>query len=55
MMGLYSKATGKNPSSLDIYKGDAKPETVNLIPAGIPVLLAVLFFMLLAVIFISVV
>jgi len=55
MMGLYFKAAGKNPAALDIYKGDAKPETVNLIPAGIPVLLAVLFFMLLAVIFISVV
>jgi len=49
LIGLYYKTVGKAP--LDGYNENSKPETVNLMPAGISVLLSVFFLMLLAVIF----
>lgn len=51
---LYLRATGKNPVALEELDKEAKYETVTVIPAGIPVLLAVLFLMVLAVVFFSV-
>jgi multicomponent Na+:H+ antiporter subunit D len=51
LMTLYYKTTGKNNPPLEGYNEDAKPETVNLMPAGISVLLSVFFLLLLAVIF----
>ena len=50
---LYLRATGKNPVALEELDKEAKYETVTVIPAGIPVLLAVLFLMVLAVVFFS--
>ena len=50
---LYLRATGKNPVALEKLDKEAKYETVTVIPAGIPVLLAVLFLMVLAVVFFS--
>ena len=52
-MVLYLRATGKNPVALEELDKEAKYETVTVIPAGIPVLLAVLFLMVLAVVFFS--
>ena len=51
---LYLRATGKNPVALEELDKEAKYETVTVIPAGIPVLLSVLFLMVLAVVFFSV-
>ena len=51
LIGLYCKAVGKDTAPLEGYSENPKPETVNLIPAGISVLLSVFFLMLLAVIF----
>ena len=50
---LYLRATGKNPVALEKLDKEAEYETVTVIPAGIPVLLAVLFLMVLAVVFFS--
>ncbi len=50
---LYLRATGKNPVALEELNKKAKYETVTVIPAGIPILLAVLFLMVLAVAFFS--
>ena len=50
---LYLRATGKNPVALEELNKKAKYETVTVIPAGIPVLLAVLFVMVVAVVFFS--
>jgi multicomponent Na+:H+ antiporter subunit D len=53
LVGLYLKAAGKNPVALEERDKGATYETVTVIPAGIPVLLAVLFLMVLAVVFFS--
>ena len=51
LIGLYYKSVGKNSAPLEDFNEDAKPETVNLMPAGISVLLSVFFLLLLAVVF----
>ena len=51
LIGLYYKTIGKDTAPLEGYHEDSKPETANLMPAGISVLLSVFFLLLLAVIF----
>ncbi|MDY6792023.1 MAG: Na(+)/H(+) antiporter subunit D [Thermodesulfobacteriota bacterium] len=51
LIDFYNQTVGKEAISPEGYNEDAKPETVNLMPAGISVLLSVFFLMLLAVIF----
>ncbi len=51
LIGLYYKTVGKDTAPLEGYSENPKPETVNLIPAGISVLFSVFFLLLLAVIF----
>jgi len=51
LIGFYYKAVGKNTVPLEGFNADAKPETVNLMPAGLSVLLSVFFLLLFAVIF----
>ena len=51
LIGLYNKTVGKDTTHLEGFNEDAKPESVNLMPAGISVLLSVFFLLLLAVIF----
>ena len=51
LIGIYHKIVGKGTTPLEGYNEDAKPETVNLMPAGISVLLSIFFLLLLAVIF----
>lgn len=51
LMALYNKTIGKDTDPLEGYNEDAKPETVNLMPAGISVLLSIFFLLLLVVIF----
>jgi multicomponent Na+:H+ antiporter subunit D len=53
LMALYLKAAGKNPVALEDPDEGGRYETISLIPSGIPVLLAVLFLMVLAVVFFS--
>ena len=51
LIGLYYKSIGKDTAPLEGFNKDAKPETVNLMPAGVSVLLSVFFLLLLAVVF----
>jgi len=51
LIGLYYKTVGKNTAPLEGYSENPKPETVNLVPAGISVLFSVFFLLLMAVIF----
>ncbi len=51
LINLYYKTIGKDTACLEVYSENPKPETVNLMPAGISVLLSVFFLLLLAVIF----
>jgi multicomponent Na+:H+ antiporter subunit D len=51
LIGLYYKSIGKDTAFLEGFNKDAKPETVNLMPAGVSVLLSVFFLLLLAVVF----
>jgi len=51
LINLYYKTIGKDTARLEVYSENPKPETVNLMPAGISVLLSVFFLLLLAVIF----
>ena len=53
LVGLYLKAVGKSPVTLENPDEGGRYETTSLIPVGIPVLLAVLFLMVLAVVFFS--
>lgn len=53
LVSFYLKAAGKNPVLLDELDKKAKYETATVIPSGIPILLAVLFIMVLAVVFFS--
>lgn len=51
LIGLYYKTFGKDTAPLKGFNEGAKPETVNLMPAGISVLLSVFLLLLMAVIF----
>jgi hypothetical protein len=53
LVGLYLKAVGKTPVTLEDPDAGGRYETTSLIPVGIPVLLAVFFLMVLAVVFFS--
>jgi len=51
LMDMYMSATGKENPGAKCLIGERKPELVNLIPAGVPVLIAVAFLSLLAFLF----
>lgn len=51
VVGLYLKAVGKSPAAFEDRDEGGRYETTSLMPTGIPVLLAVLFLMVLAVVF----
>ena len=48
LMDMYMSATGKENPGAKCLIGERKPELVNLVPAGVPVLIAVAFLSLLA-------
>jgi len=51
LMDMYMSATGRENPGAKCLIGERKPELVNLIPAGVPVLIAVVFLSFLAFIF----
>ena len=51
LMDMYMSATGKENPGAKCLIGERKPELVNLVPAGVPVLIAVAFLSLLAFLF----
>jgi multicomponent Na+:H+ antiporter subunit D len=53
VVDLYLKAVGKSPAAVENPEEGGRYETTSLMPVGIPVLLAVLFIMVLTVVFFS--
>jgi len=51
LMDMYMSATGRENPGAKCLIGERKPELVNLVPAGVPVLIAVAFLSLLAFLF----